>query len=1090
MRKKIDTKMATGWSEGNFNEQVRAGINSKLLKSSPMNMSIHRFFSKMMIVAVMLLTSGFTILAQDTLVVSGTIVSPEFKPVPNVSVSVEGSREMPAFTNEAGEFTVKTTPESKWIFVAPSSDYKRERVFLGNRTKITVMVTPIDIISGEDEVIVLSQTENSKNMATSFSNLELEDTKNSMSPSIDRYMQGRLPGVYVINQSGDPSSGATTFIRGINSLNASNQPLYLVDGVIMEPQGLFGSVIDGFSYNPLQSVNPFDISNATVLKDAVYSAAYGSQATNGVVMISTLDPSATETSFDIDFRKGLSLKPQRYISQLNAQQHKTLANELIYSSGEYEEDLIENYPNLFLEPEDQRYIDYQHDTDWQKLIFENASFTNFNIKVKGGDEIARYGLSFGYLKNEGIIKNTDYDGYNLRFVSLVNIFTWLRMNASVSFNTNSSSLKESARVSETSPMLTSLAKSPLLNPYQYDTEGKETLLLSDVDEFGVSNPLATIENFEALTRNYHIVTALGIEANVSKNLLLRTNVGITYNSFKENLFMPNQGMETYFNGEAWNVAKASTNTFNGFSNNTMLIFNKKIGSDHAINSTTGFNVMSNKFQYDWGVAKNAQENDEYRTLADGVSNLREMGGENRNWNWLSVYEKASYSYQDKYLATAVVSFDGSSRIGQNAKNTIKIFNNPFGLFYSASLGWRISSEDFLNDIEWIEELKIRASAGHTGNDDIGETNAANYYKTVRYRETTGIYPATIENNELTYETANKLDAGIDVALWGGRVRANFDIFKTTISNMLIYKPLEPYFGYEYRPENSGKMENIGWDAYAFLRVVNTRNFKWDIEANVSHVENEILSIENNKFITEIDDYNIANMVGAPANSFYGYQYNGVFSTSAEASTANLVNDKGVAYKAGDAKYEDISGAQGTPDGIINDYDKKVIGSILPDFTGGFTNTFTYKRWSLSAFVNFVSGNEVFNYVRFKNESMVDFANQSSNVLNRWQYEGQQTDVPRALWGDQIGNSDFSTRWIEDGSYLRLKSLCLSYKMPNEFLVFKNAEVYISATNLITLSNYLGYDPEFSYSYQLVDQGVDYGQTPSPRQFLVGIKIGL
>ena len=164
--------------------------------------------------------------------------------------------------------------------------------------------------------------------------------------------------------------------------------------------------------------------------------------------------------------------------------------------------------------------------------------------------------------------------------------------------------------------------------------------------------------------------------------------------------------------------------------------------------------------------------------------------------------------------------------------------------------------------------------------------------------------------------------------------------------------------------------------------------------------------------------------------------------------------------------------------------------MLPEFTGGFTNTFTYKRWSLSAFVNFVSGNEVFNYVRFKNESMIDFANQSSNVLNRWQYEGQQTDVPRALWGDQVWNSDFSSRWIEDGSYLRLKTLCLSYKIPNEFLVFKNAEFYISATNLITLSNYLGYDPEFSYSYQLIDQGVDYGQTPSPRQFLVGIKIGL
>jgi len=1022
--------------------------------------------------------------------VSGTIVTPEFKPVSNVSVSVEGSREMPAFTNEAGKFTVKAPSTSQWIIVAPASEYKRERVFLSNRTDITVMVTPKDMVSGEDEVIILGQPTKSKNMATAFSNLELDGVKNSTTASVDRYMQGRLAGIHVVNQSGTPGSGAVTFIRGINSLNASIQPLYLVDGVLMESQGLFGSVIDGFSYNPLLAVNPFDISNATVLKDAVYSAAYGSKASNGVIMISTLDPSATETSFEIDFRKGISLKPQRYISQLDARQHKTLANELIYSSGKLEEDLVEQYPNLFLEPDDERFVDYQHNTDWQQYIFDNAAFTNFNIKVKGGDEIARYGLSFGYFNNNGILRNTNYDGYNLRFVSLVNIYTWLRMNASVSFNTSSSDLKESARVKETSPILTSLAKSPLLNPYQYDTKKQETNLLSEVDELGVSNPLATIENFEASARNYHIITALGFEIDLPKELVLRTNVSIIYNTLKEKLFMPNRGMELYYDKEAHNVAKASANTFNGFSNNTMLIYDKKLGSDHVINSTTGMNVMSNKYQFDWGIAKNAHENDEYRTLGDGVANLRGMGGDNRNWNWLSLYEKASYTYQDKYLATAIVSLDGSSRIGRDASNTLNLFGNPFGLFYSAGLGWRISNEPFLNQTNWLEELKLRISAGHTGNDDIGESNATNFYRTVKYRETTGVYPGTIPNTALSYEILNKLNAGVDVALWGNRVRANFDLFKTTISNMLIYKPLAPYFGYEFRPENSGKMQNVGWDAYAFVRIINNRDFKWDVDLNISQAKNQILEIDNDKFITEMNGYNVANMVGAPANSFYGYKFNGVYSTTQEAQTAGLINEKGIAYKAGDAKFEDITGPNGTPDGTINDYDKTNIGSILPDYVGGITNTFAYKNWTLSAFVNFVSGNDVFNYLRFKNESMVDFANQSNYVLNRWQYEGQVTDVPRALWGDPIGNSSFSSRWIEDGSYLRLKNISLSYKIPHEFLAFKNAEFYISASNLITLSNYLGYDPEFSFSYSLIDQGIDYGQTPNPRQFIVGIKIGL
>ncbi len=1078
MNKKIDIELNTGFSP-------------ESLISSKMNYKfIYQRFKTLIICSAFLLACVFTVSAQNSQVVKGRVISPENKPVPNVSVSVEGSLEMPSLTNEAGEFSVNASLENQWINIVPSSDYKRKRVFIDQRSELEVMVTPLDISGGEDEVIILTQPEKSRDMSTSFSELPLKDVKSTFTTSVDRYMQGRLSGVYVINQSGTPGSGATTFIRGINSLNASNQPLYIVDGIIMESQGVFGSVIDGFSYNPLQSVNPLDISNAVILKDAVYSAAYGSKASNGVVMISTLDPSATETSFEIDFRKGISLKPERYITQMNAQQHKTFANELIYSSGMYEEDLVEFYQNLFVEPDDERYINYQHDTDWQKYIFDDAAFTNFNLKVKGGDEIARYGLSFGYLNENGILKSTNYDGYNIRFVSLVNIYRWLRMNATVSFNTYTSNLRESARVKETSPVWTSLAKSPLLNPYQYDTEGKETVMLSEVDEFGVSNPLATIENFEASARNYHIITAIGFEIDLAKNLQLRTNIGITYNSLKEKLFMPNLGMEVYYDGEAYNVAKASTNTFNGFSNNTMLIFNKKTGSGHTFNSTTGMNVMTNKFQYDWGIGKNSHQNDEYRMLNNGVDNLREKGGDNRNWNWLSFYEKAFYSFKDKYMATVVLSLDGSSRLGRQAANTVSLFNNPFGLFYSAGLGWRISNEPFINQLEWLEELKLRASYGHTGNDDIGESNAASFYNTIKYRETTGIYPSTIPNPGLTYETLDKLNAGVDLSLWGNRIRANFDVFKTTVSNMLIYRPLDPYFGYEYRPENSGKMENTGWDAYAFVRIINGKNFKWDVEANISKVKNVVTEIDNDIFITELDDYSVVNKVGATANSFYGYIYNGTYATSDEAKAAAKVNDRGIPFQAGDAKFKDISGPNGEKDNIINDYDKTVIGSFLPDYTGGISTTLTYKNWSLSGYMNFVLGNDVFNYLRYKNESMKDFSNQSSYVLNRWQYDGQITNVPRAVWNDPVGNSDFSTRWIEDGSYLRLKNVSLSYKIPHEFLVFKNAEFYISAMNLFTFSRYLGYDPEFAFSYNLIDQGIDYGQTPNPRQFLIGVKIGL
>lgn len=1065
-------------------------INNKQIHSEMNSNTINRIFSRIILATVLLFAGVFSVQAQEPSVVSGIIVSPENKPVPNVSVSVEGSSEMPDFTNEEGKFSVNLPGPNQWIIIAPAQDFKRKRVFVGENTDLKVMVSPNDVATGEDEVVLLNQNIEKRNLTSSFSNLDLNNLNHSITPSIDRYMQGRIPGMHVIKQSGAPASGAVTYLRGLRSLNAINNPLYVVDGMITEPQGLFNSIVSGYSYNSLLALNPLDISNATVMKDPVYAAAYGSKASNGLIMIQTLDPSATETSFDIDFRRGLSLQPSRFIPQLNAQQHKTLANEVLLSSGVAEEVLYEQYENLFIEPVSDRYINYQHNTDWQKLIFENASFTNFNLKVKGGDEIARYGLSLGYYDNNGIIKNTNYNSFNLRFVSLVNIFTWLRMNASVAFLTSNSDLKESARSSETSPMYTALAKSPLLHPYQYDADGLPTLILSEVDEFGVSNPLATIDNFIATNKNYQVITSLGFEMDLAENLFLKTNVGITYNTLKEQLFMPNSGMELYYNGEVHNVSKASTNTFTGFSNNTLLVYDKEIDADHKFNSTTGFNVMTNKFQYDWGIAKNSHINDQYRMLADGVDNLRELGGETRNWNWVSLYEKVTYSFRDRYIADATVSFDGSSRVGQNAPNALRLFNNPIGLFYSGGLAWRLSSEPFMADLAFVEELKFRASIGRTGNDDIGESNALNYYKTVHYRSTTGIVPAVIQNDELNYEIVDQLNAGIDLGLFGNRVRLNFDVFKNTTSDMLLYKPLETYFGFDYRPENSGSMENTGWDAYAFFRLVNTRNFKWDIEATVSSVNNKVTAISNDKFVIDMDSYQLVNELGSPANSFYGYVYQGVYSTQEQAAEAGLVNQKGIAYKAGDAIYQDISGPDGEADGRINDFDKIAIGSPMPELIGGISTSFTVQRWKLSAFVNAAVGVDVFNYVRYQNESMTGVENQSVKVLSRWQYQGQETDVPRALWNDPVGNSDFSTRWIEDASFVRLNNLSLSYTIPNEFLVFKHAEFYISASNLLTLTKYLGYDPEFAYSYNALDRGVDYGLTPTPRQFLVGIKIGL
>ena len=1047
-------------------------------------------FKKIAVFTAMLIFCISTVFAQDTLFVKGTVVNSSNKPVPNVSVGIEGSFELPVVTNEAGEFTVIALTGNEWLNVSPSEGYKKKRIFLNNRTELKVYLTSNSIESGDDEMNVLSQGILKRDMIASFSTINANSIKETPVLSVNQFFQGRVSGMNVVNRSGDPGSGAVSFLRGVNSINSSNNPLYIVDGIPVMPTNIFGSNLDGYEYNTLLSVNPLDISKTTVIKDPVITAAYGSKASNGVVIVETLDPSATQTVVELDLRSGYSLAPSNQIPQMDAGQHKTLISELLFSSGKPEEQITEEYPNLFLTHEDDRYIDYQHNTNWQDLIFSNAAFTNINVKVKGGDEIARYGLSFGYMNSDGIVKSTGYDGYNLRFVSLLNIFTWLKMNASVSLSYNNSNLKESARVFQTSPLYSALAKSPLLNPYQYDDEGRELTALSNVDELGISNPQAIVDNYEATSNNFNFISTLGFAADLKENLVLNSNFGITYNVLKEQIFMPNKGMERYYNSEAINVSKATNNTLNSFYNNTYLKFNKKFGSNHVFTSNTGFNVYTNKFELDWGLTKNAHENDEYRMIQDGQNNLREIGGANRSWNWLSFYENVTYGYKDKYLASATVTLDGSSRVGDNAANTMKIAEVPFGLFYSFGGAWRISNESFLKNSPKLEELKLRLSYGISGNDDIGESNATNYYNAVKFRETSGLIPGVLLNDELTYETVSQLNGGLDISLFGNKVQASIDLYQSTIDNMLIFAPVEAYFGFNFRPENGGKMQNRGIDLSVFFRVVDKPNFKWDVQASFTKVKNEVLEIKGEQLLTNLKVAQIVNMPGEQANSFYGYIFDGVYKTADEAINAGVVNDRYLKYEAGDAKFRDISGPIGQPDGVINNYDKTIIGSSMPEHYGGIGNTFTYKRWALNAFVQYTYGNEVFNFLRYSNENMIGLGNQSTKVLDRWQYEGQQTEVPRALYGDIIGNSDFSTRWIEDGSYLRLKNVSLSYTIPGEFLVFKNAQFYISGTNLLTLTNYLGYDPEFAFSSSHVNQGIDYGLTPQARQFVIGIKLGL
>ncbi len=1026
---------------------------------------------------------------QDSLLVSGKIFAGKNIPVSGVSVSIEGVFEAPAISDENGEFQLTAASGNVWLIISPVSKYKSRREYLNDRTNITIQLTEDDLVSGYDEVLSLYTSSLRRDIISAYDAPNPDQAILYPYQSIDQHLQGVTPGLLVTGRSGMPGTGTTSHLRGIRSMYTNNQPLYIVDGLPIEPSGIFQSDIDGNDYNPLSGLDPNDITNITLLKDYMSSAIFGMSASNGVVLIETLKPTEVQTTIDLALRTGISTQPDQ-IPQLNSNQYKTLANELLISSGQPEEEYSISYPALYSTANDPEHYRYNHNTNWQNEVFSNGLIYDFYVRVRGGDEIARYGLSVGYLNHQGIIKNTSFDRFNVRFVGTFNVFHWLRMYISSNLVNSNMDLRESARVPQTSPILTSLFKSPLLTPFQFDENGKQIASLENVGALGVSNPLAVINKFEGHQRNYRFATSFRIEGDISKSLKLNSLFGLNMNSLNENTFLPNTGMELYYDGEAYNVARSIKNYLNSIYSDTYLRFSKEFNSKHHISAAAGVRVWMNKFQIDWGLTKNSHERDEYKQLQTGISYLREMGGENSKWNRLTFYGNGGYSFKSKYFINASLIIENSTRVGKNATDVLNINGRPFGLFYSVGGAWRISSEAFMNSIYWLEDLRLRASYGIVGNDDIGNLTSLNYYTITHYRETSGMIPGPISEENIKFEVNKQFNTGLDISLLGNKINLAANLYQTRTEDMLVFEPQPSLIGFSTVPTNNGELLNKGWELGFFSRILDRGKLKWDVGINLAQFKNTVERIKDNQVITPFEGGEFISRVGEPVLSFYGYVFEGVFSSQDQADAAGLKTETGVPYGPGDAIFKDFSGPEGIPDQVINEYDKTIIGSPIPELFGGLHNTVKYGRWSLLASIQFVSGLEVYNYLRYQNEKMTDLANQSTHVLNRWFTEGQVTSVPRAAWNDPSGNSSFSTRWIEDGTYMRLKNITLAYTVPDKIFFMRNAQIYVTATNLYTWSRYLGYDPEFSFSNYTMEQGIDYGLMPHTRKFMIGIKIGL
>ncbi len=1026
--------------------------------------------------------SIFQVNAQEvnTLKVTGKVIdAASGEPVVGANVLVTSFSSV--FTGKDGDFTIDV-PNYKVTLMVKSPDYAYAEVALKGRTQIEIQLFEKGFNSSYGDVLMPVDKQSRTSVTNSISSI-IGDVGNS-SRTVAKYMKGQVSGMRTLDRSGVPGVGSNMFIRGYNSLLASGQPLIVVDGMIMENNIFAGSLIQGYTYDPLADINPKDIANITVIKDA--TSLYGSKAANGVILIETTRTNDVATKIDFSIQGGLNLAPTN-IPMMEASEYKSYLVNQLNSSGLYTEDEVSKLDYL---NENQLFEDYQryhNNTDWQKEIFENSYTQDYFFRVTGGDEIAKYGLSIGFMDNSGVVENTSSQRFSTRFNSESTVTEKLSILTNLAVSYQKNKLSDDGMLGRTSPIYTALIKAPILAPTVIGGDGIITDIYEDVDPIGgFTNPSVLTNEVENENTNYKLYGNFKFGYDLTDKVKLTSIIGSNYIYNRDDVFFPDNGLttsENIYGDVLYRSAGTRVERYFSIYNDTRLSFNVKTHKhEYGVHVGTRYNV--NTYENSYSESGNSSD-DEFTSLQSGDRETYITSGSIGNWKYASLYSNINYGFLNKYFVNASVSYEGSSRFGEGDSGS------KYGLFPSIGAAWMVSSENFMSNVPFISQFKLRGSYGITGNDAVGNYNAHSYFVSTRYMYGTGLISGNLANSSIQWENTVKANFGVDLGLLNERVQLNVDFYNNKTDKLLNFTSVNPVYGYDGYLSNEGELTNKGFEVGLNARVINGKDFKWDIGGSVSQYANKIVSLPGKSNIINIDGVGatVLNQEDSSVGLFYGYKTKGIYSTQAEADQAGLswVDYSGFnqPFVAGDVIFDDKDGNK-----VIDENDMQVIGDPNPDFTGMFYNTFTYKKVSLSAVFTFSQGNDIYNALRRQTESMSSFANQSEAVANRWQVEGQQTTIPRAEYGDATGNSRFSDRWIEDGSYIRLKTLSLSYS-PDILKKFtKDISFSVTANNLFTLTDYLGYDPEVSMSGVSYQQGIDAGLTPQFTSIFLGVKIGL
>lgn len=1043
----------------------------------------------------------------ELMTISGTVLEESGKqPLAGIQVKALANARYTAMTDEKGHFEIKVPTFTTSLYVhAPG--FSSQQVSVGDgKSELTVYM-----LSDKYRPMYEDGTQTTAQRSTSVDGTDNftadADIQNNLMADVRSTQRSAVQGI-----------GADMFIRGLNSINANSQPLVIVDGVELDMQRDRTILHSGSFFNMLGNIMPTDIEKVTVLKNA--TALYGSRGGNGVILIETKRGHSMATRIDANISVGLSLIP-RQLTMMDASQYRRYATEMLGT-----------VPNLEVNPSDFQFLNddpngyfyhtYHNNTNWQDEVYQNALTQNYSINVQGGDNIGMYNLSVGYVDGENTAKGIGYNRMNVRFNTDINILKNLTTKFNVAISRTMSDLKDDGTpenftdATPTSPTFLSLIKAPILSPYQYnDVIGGFSGLLSEADETflpigletSLANPVAILSQADGDNKNYlentYFQVMLEPTLTLGKDWSITTAFSYTLNRNNQRYYRPSTGVPGFDipdvrTGTVYNEFSTYYANENNILSNTHVNYSHIFGA-HTLSAYVGFRY--NYFSYDGdGISTQytVRQDDKNPQISSNEAHIIQGFGANDVWKQIQWYGNVDYNYKHRYFLTLSLLGEANSRFGENADG-LDMFGVPWQIYPSVQAAWVMTNEKWFPKNVGIDYLRLNVGYDISGNDDIYNNAARTVYAMSKYNNQAGLQLANIGNDQIKSETVKKFNVGLQANMLHNRLSLGFDYYIHKTSDLLMLRSFsDPIAGMNNYWTNGGELQNTGFEVLLTGKPVAAKDWTFELGASVGHYENEVTSLPDGEFWTSIyGEDNIYTSVGNPVGLFYGYETAGVFADDAAARAAAvsagkddylyMVDNTGVRqyFKAGDMHFVDRNN-----DGEINEADRTIIGDPNPDIYGNIFANLSWKDLTLSLNFNYSLGNDVFNYQRMILNSGSNFYNQQVAMTDHWRYEGQVTDMPRIAYGDPMGNARFSDRWIEDGSYLRLKTVKLSYRVPVNFSWLQGLTVWAEAINVFTLTKYLGSDPEFSVGRGVMYQGIDAGNLAQGRAFTFGLKINL